>query len=102
MLCALDESTMQANDGEKAGWGPKDEQPLLKKGVGRGSHWSDVICSTVGWLKEAGQQLEYGKNYDGYWTGKLFVKQVRKFSDSELVASITDKLSAERKNNSCI
>jgi hypothetical protein len=75
---------------------------LLKKGVGCGSHQSDVICSTVGWLKEAGQQLEYGKNYDGYWMGKLFMKQVRKFSDSELVASITDKLSAERKNNSCI
>ena len=79
VLCAHDESTMQANDGEKAGWGPKDEQPLLKKGVGRGSHRSDVICSTVGWLEEAGQQLEYGKNYDGYWTGELFVKQVRKF-----------------------
>jgi hypothetical protein len=22
----------------------------------RGSHWSDVICSTVGWLEEAGKQ----------------------------------------------
>lgn len=76
VLCAHDESTMQTNDGPKAGWGPKDEQPLLKKGPGRGSHRSDVICSTVGWLKEAGQQLEYGKNYDGYWTGALFVKQV--------------------------
>jgi hypothetical protein len=50
---------MQANDSEKAGWGPKDEQPLLKKGVGHGSHRSNVICSTVGWLEEAGQQLEY-------------------------------------------
>ena len=35
------------------------------------------ICSTVGWLKEAGQSLEYGKNYDGYWTGEMFIKQVR-------------------------
>jgi hypothetical protein len=76
VLCAHDESTMQANDGMKAGWGPEGEQPLLKKGPGRGSHRSDIICSTVGWLKEAGQQLEYGKNYDGYWTGELFVKQV--------------------------
>jgi hypothetical protein len=77
VLCAHDESTMQVNDGEKVGWGPKDEQPLLKKGAGRGSHQSDIICSTCGWLKDAGQQLEYGKNYDGYWTGELFVKQLR-------------------------
>lgn len=76
VLCPHDESTMQSNDGQKAGWGPENEMPLLKKGVGRGSHRSDVICSTVGWLRNAGQQLEYGKNYDGYWTGELFVKQV--------------------------
>jgi hypothetical protein len=79
VLCAHDESTMQAHDGMKAGWGPEGEQPLLKKGPGRGSHRSDIICSTVGWLEEAGQQLEYGKNYDGYWTGELFVKQVSEF-----------------------
>lgn len=77
VLCVHDESTLQANDGEKAGWGPKVEQPLLKKGAGCGSHQSDIICSTFGWLKDAGQQLEYGKNYDGYWTGELFVKQLR-------------------------
>lgn len=99
VLCAHDESTMQANDGDKAGWGPEDEQPLLKKSVGRGSHRSDVICSTVGWLKEAGQQLEYGKNYDGYWTGELFVKQVRKPCSDFNVMSIIDNLLAERKNN---
>jgi hypothetical protein len=52
------------------------EQPLRKKGVGRGLHQSDIICSTVGWIEEASQTLEYGKNYDGYWTGELFVKQV--------------------------
>jgi len=80
VLCAHDESTMQANDGMKAGWGPEGEQPLLKKGPGRGSHRSDIICSTFGWLKEAGQQLEYGKNYDGYWTGELFVQQVSGFN----------------------
>jgi hypothetical protein len=90
---------MQANDGDRAGWGPEDERPLLKKGVGHGSHWSDVICSTVGWLKEAGQQLEYGKNYDGYWTGELFIKQVRKLCSDFNVMSITDNLLAERKNN---
>lgn len=52
------------------------KQPLLKKGAGCGSQWSDVTCSTVDWLKDVGQQLEYGKNYEGYWTGALFVKQV--------------------------
>jgi hypothetical protein len=83
VLCAHDESTMQANDGMKAGWGPEGEQPLLKKGPGWGSHRSDIICSTVGWLKEAGQQLEYGKNYDGYWTGELFVKQLSSFLSYE-------------------
>ena len=75
ILCPHDESTMQSNDGPKGGWGPQDEMPLLKKGAGRGSHRSDVICACHGWLHNAGQQLEYGKNYDGYWTGELFIKQ---------------------------
>jgi len=47
-----------------------------KKGLGRGLHQSDVICSTIGWLREASKTLEYGKNYDGYWNGEMFVKQV--------------------------
>jgi hypothetical protein len=29
-----------------------------------------------GWLKDASQSLEYGKNYEEYWTGEMFVKQV--------------------------
>jgi hypothetical protein len=52
------------------------EQPILKKGAGRGSNQNDVICSTYGWLANAGVQLEYGKNYEGYWTGEMFVAQV--------------------------
>jgi hypothetical protein len=56
---------------------------LLKKGPGWESYCSDIIYSTVGWLKEAGQQLEYGKFYDGYWTGELFVKQVSSFLSYE-------------------
>lgn len=79
ILCPHDESTMQSKDGQKAEWGPENEMPLLKKGVGQGSQWNDVICSTVGWLQNAGQQLKYGKNYNGYWTGELFVKQVWSF-----------------------
>jgi hypothetical protein len=76
VLVAHDESTSQANDGPKAGWVLDGEQPLKKKGPGRGLHQSDVICSTFGWMKEASQTLEYGKNYEGYWNGELFCKQV--------------------------
>ncbi|OBZ73966.1 hypothetical protein A0H81_06580 [Grifola frondosa] len=76
VLVAHDEMTSQANDGKKKSWVLEGEHPLKKKGVGRGIHQSDVICSTVGWLKEASQTLEYGKNYEGYWNGELFVKQI--------------------------
>jgi len=76
VLLAHDESTCMANDGPKASWVLEGEQPILKKGVSRGSHRSDVICSTFGWLKNAGVQIEYGKNHDGFWTGELFIKQV--------------------------
>ncbi|KAH9071006.1 hypothetical protein EDB83DRAFT_2221343, partial [Lactarius deliciosus] len=57
-------------------WVLDGEQPLKKKGVGQGLHQLDVICSTKGWLPEASQTLEYGKNYDRYWNGELFVKQL--------------------------
>ncbi|KIJ38236.1 hypothetical protein M422DRAFT_259146 [Sphaerobolus stellatus SS14] len=77
VLCAHDEMTAQANDGQKMSWIWKGEQPLKKKGLGRGLHQSDFICSTVGWLKDASQTLEYGKNYEGYWNGELFVKQLK-------------------------
>ena len=76
VLLAHDESTCTANDGPKASWVLEGEQPILKKGAGRGSHRSDVICSTFGWLENAGVQLEYGKNHDGFWTGEMFIKQV--------------------------
>jgi hypothetical protein len=76
VLLAQDESTAQQNDGKKASWVYEGEHALKKKGVGRGIHQSDVICSTFGWLKDASQSLEYGKNYEGYWTGEMFVKQV--------------------------
>jgi hypothetical protein len=45
-------------------------------GAGHGLYQSDCICSTVGWLADASQTLEYGKNYKGYWNGELFIKQV--------------------------
>ncbi|KAJ6489378.1 hypothetical protein DFH09DRAFT_948186 [Mycena vulgaris] len=65
--------------GHKKGfWVFEDQHALRKKGVGRGLHRSDIICSTCGHIPEAGQQIEYGKNYDGYWTGELFVNQVER------------------------
>ena len=77
VLYSQDESTAQANDSRLKNWVFKDHHPLRKKGAGRGLHQSDVICLTVGWLEKASQTIEYGKNYDGYWTGELFVKQVQ-------------------------
>jgi hypothetical protein len=77
VLCSHDESTSQANDSQAKGWVHEDGHTLKKKGVGHGCHQSDVICSTVGWLEEASQSMEYGKNYEGYWNGEMFVKQVR-------------------------
>jgi hypothetical protein len=79
VLVAHDELTNTANDGPKVLWVLEGEQPILKKGAGCGSHRSDMICSTYGWLKDAGVQLEYRKNYEGYWTGEMFVAQVSYF-----------------------
>jgi hypothetical protein len=76
VVCAHDECTTQANDAHKKMWVLDGEQPIRKKGVGRGIHLSEVICSTVGHLVEAGQTLEYGKNHGGFWTGEKLVKQV--------------------------
>lgn len=84
VLVAQDEMTAQANNDKGRGWVFDGEQPIKKKGVGRGLHQSDVICSVVGHLTDASQSLEYGKNYDGYWNGELFVKQVRILAFSEL------------------
>jgi hypothetical protein len=77
VLGAHDEMTAQANDGKPKSWVLEGEHALKKKGQGQGMHQSDVIMSTIGWLIEASQSLEYGKSYDGYWTGEMFVKQVR-------------------------
>jgi hypothetical protein len=76
VLLAHDEMTAQANDARGKSWVFDDQHTLRKKGVGRGLHQSDVICSTMGFLPGASQTIEYGKNYDGYWTGEMFVNQV--------------------------
>ncbi|KAJ7604875.1 hypothetical protein DFH06DRAFT_1020554 [Mycena polygramma] len=74
----LSTARLQANDMVGKTWVFEDQHVLRKKGVGRGLHRSDIICSTCGHIPEAGEELEYGKNYDGYWTGELFCKQLRK------------------------
>ncbi|EDR05911.1 uncharacterized protein LACBIDRAFT_329414 [Laccaria bicolor S238N-H82] len=71
------ETALQQNDGKKKSWVLNSEHALKKKGVGRGIHVSGVICATKGYLTDAEQTMEYGKNYEGYWTGELFVKQLR-------------------------
>jgi len=103
VLCAHDESTVQANDGMKSSWVLEGEQPIRKKGAGRGIHQSDVICSTVGWLEEASQSLEYGKNYEGYWNGELFVKQASLLNGWNTLANSNLMIySAQRKDYPCI
>ncbi|KAJ7333495.1 hypothetical protein DFH08DRAFT_708132 [Mycena albidolilacea] len=76
ILTPHDEMTAQANDADKSKWVLKGEMPIRKKGVGRGIHRSDIICSTVGHIDDAGEGMEYGKNYEGYWDGARFIKQL--------------------------
>jgi hypothetical protein len=68
--------TTQANDGQSMSWVPDGKHKLRKKGVSRGLHQSSIICSTVGHLEEAAHTIKYGKNYEGYWNGEMFVAQV--------------------------
>ncbi|KZT49999.1 hypothetical protein CALCODRAFT_539190 [Calocera cornea HHB12733] len=60
-----DESIFTAHNGVTKSWG-----------AGRGIHCSKFLCSTLGWLREAGQTIEYGKNHDGYWTGEQLCEQI--------------------------
>ena len=76
VLLPQDEMTSQSNDIMEMMWVYKNEYHLHKRGPGCGTHQSDTICSTVGWLKEGMQTLKYSKNYDCYWNRELFVKWV--------------------------
>ena len=91
ILVTHDESIFHANDDNKYGWAPEGEQPLRKKGRGRGLMISDFLLDTVGRLAvpkdvyaaiedptfpgEACEVFEYGRE-KGYWTGENVVKQV--------------------------
>ncbi|KAE9394968.1 hypothetical protein BT96DRAFT_958677 [Gymnopus androsaceus JB14] len=65
------------NNAQVKNWVFRDQHMLRKKGVGCGIHKSDALCSTVRWLRNGSQSMECGKNYEGYWTGELFVKQLK-------------------------
>jgi hypothetical protein len=92
VLVTHDESLFHANDGRRSGWGPKEEQPLRKKGQGRAIHVSEFLCETLGRLKLSDEQcavlgndfpaearviIHPGKNHDGFWNVEQLVKQVR-------------------------
>ncbi|KAH8916594.1 hypothetical protein BT69DRAFT_1228244 [Atractiella rhizophila] len=59
-------------------WCLDGQSKLRKKGAGRGIHRSDFICSTYGWLEDAGEQLEYGTAHEGYWDAEKLIEQVEK------------------------
>jgi hypothetical protein len=72
-----DESTFQAHDAQEKSWVLDSQYQLWKKGVGRGIHRSDFIGPIRGWCKEAGVQIKYGKNHDGYWSGEDVCNQLK-------------------------
>lgn len=77
VLMPHDKMISQANDATTKSWVMCNEHHLRKKGVGQGLHMSVCRSSTSGWLDEGCEILEYGKVHGGFWTGELFVKQVR-------------------------
>ena len=80
-----DESTFHTYDGPRAVWGPQEEQPLRKKGLGQGIHVSDFLTETIGPLKddtgEARVTMVLGANRDGYWNGEKLLIQLRRAID---------------------
>jgi hypothetical protein len=101
VLSPHDESTSQVHDSHDKAWTFEDQHQLQKKGAGRGLHTSGVITATIGYLEEATQIIEYGKNYEGYWTGVMFVKQVIHYIGlSNCDTDWGHKLTAERENYS--
>ncbi|KAJ7865839.1 hypothetical protein B0H13DRAFT_2352779 [Mycena leptocephala] len=56
VLAPHDEMTTQCNDGPTKSWVLEGEQPRKK---------------------DAGEELEYGKSYEGYWDGTKFIVQLK-------------------------
>ncbi|KAH8930370.1 hypothetical protein BT69DRAFT_1328012 [Atractiella rhizophila] len=75
VLVSHAESACNAHDGKHFSWVLDGQSKIRKKGQGRGLHQSDFICSTKGRLEEADEQLEYGKNHEGYWNAEKLAEQ---------------------------
>jgi len=88
VLLPQDECTVSTNDHPCQLWLKNNQQPLKKKGNGRGVHISDWICETTGWLALSEEQIAQqsqlppearlkatdarkiiypGKNHDAWW-----------------------------------
>jgi hypothetical protein len=61
--------TAQANNSWVKSRVFEDQHSLWKKGAGQGIHQSDVICSTVGWLKDASRVWRMAKTMMGTGQG---------------------------------
>lgn len=98
VLVPQDETTVHTNEGPCRAWLKGDQQPLKRKGNGRGIHVSDFICETTGWLalstEQIAAQLELpeasrlratdarriiypGKNHDAWWDLNQLIDQVK-------------------------
>jgi len=80
ILVVHDESIFQANDVSK-GWVEEGKTILRKKGEGRSLMVSDMYCECHGRLQDEFGETRVlwnvGKNYDGYWTNKDLVKNLK-------------------------
>jgi hypothetical protein len=57
IVLAQDETNIAMNEGPRCAWLKGDQQPLKKKGNGRGIHVSDWICKTTGRLALSPEQV---------------------------------------------
>lgn len=77
VLLFQDECVFHCNDGLSYSWVFEGNHKLRPKGSRRGLHRLDFICSTTSWLKEAGKQMAIRKNFEGSWTSKDMLVEIR-------------------------
>ena len=98
VLVPQDETTVHTNEGLCRQWLKGDQQPLKKKGNGRGIHISDWICETTGRLALSPEQIATqselsealklkvmdahkiiypGKNHDAWWDLNQLLDQTK-------------------------
>ena len=83
VLVTHDECVFHSNDGNSSGWILNDEQPLRKKGLGKGLMVSDFLTDTIGRLAlpeeedgllEAAEVFHFGG--ERYWKSADLLEQV--------------------------